>query len=31
MLSVDEIKGKWKEQIGGAKIAWGKLSEDELL
>lgn len=30
-ISVDEIKGKWKEQIGGAKIAWGKLTEDELL
>lgn len=30
-LSVDEIKGKWKQQIGGAKVAWGKLTEDELL
>ena len=29
--SVDEIKGKWKQQIGAAKIAWGKLTEDELL
>ena len=29
--STDELKGKWKQQIGGAKIAWGKLTEDELL
>ena len=29
--SSDEIKGKWKQQVGAAKIAWGKLSEDELL
>ncbi len=31
MPSTDEIKGKWKQQIGAAKIAWGKLTEDELL
>jgi len=31
MLSVDEIKGKWKQQVGSAKVAWGKLTEDELL
>ena len=29
--SVDEMKGTWKQQIGAAKIAWGKLTEDELL
>lgn len=29
--SADELKGKWKQQIGAAKIAWGKLTEDELL
>ena len=29
--SVDEIKGQWKQHIGAAKIAWGKLTEDELL
>ncbi|MCK9384949.1 MAG: CsbD family protein [Nevskia sp.] len=29
--SVDEIKGKWKQHVGDAKIAWGKLTEDELL
>lgn len=27
----DQIKGVWKQQIGAAKIAWGKLTEDELL
>jgi len=31
ILSVDEMKGKWKQQVGSAKIAWGKLTEDELL
>lgn len=29
--SGDELKGKWKQQVGEAKIAWGKLTEDELL
>ena len=29
--SSDEIKGRWKQQIGAAKIAWGNLTEDELL
>jgi uncharacterized protein YjbJ (UPF0337 family) len=29
--SVDELKGQWKQQVGNAKIAWGKLTEDELL
>jgi uncharacterized protein YjbJ (UPF0337 family) len=29
--SVDEIKGKWKQHVGAAKIVWGKLTEDELL
>lgn len=29
--SADEIKGKWKQRVGAAKIAWGKLTEDELL
>jgi len=31
MPSVDELKGKWKQQMGAAKIAWGKLTDDELL
>lgn len=29
--SGNEVKGKWKQQVGAAKIAWGKLTEDELL
>lgn len=29
--STDEIKGQWKQQVGAAKIAWGKLTDDELL
>ena len=29
--SVDELKGKWKQQVGAAKIMWGKLTDDELL
>ena len=29
--STDEIQGKWKQQVGAAKILWGKLTEDELL
>lgn len=28
---VDELKAKWQQQVGNAKIAWGKLTEDELL
>lgn len=31
LSSGNEIKGQWKQQIGAAKIAWGKLTEDELL
>lgn len=31
MPSVDELTGKWKQQVGAAKIAWAKLTEDELL
>jgi uncharacterized protein YjbJ (UPF0337 family) len=31
MQNLDEIKGVWKQQLGAAKIAWGKLTEDELL
>lgn len=29
--SANELKGKWKQQVGAAKLAWGKLTEDELL
>ena len=28
---VDQLKGKWAQQIGAARIAWGKLTDDELL
>lgn len=28
---MDEIKGKWKQHVGAAKVTWGKLTEDELL
>lgn len=31
MPSSDELRGKWKQQVGAAKIVWGKLTEDELL
>ncbi|HQS03942.1 MAG: general stress protein CsbD [Halothiobacillus sp. 24-54-40] len=27
----DQLKGQWKQQVGEAKIAWGKLTEDEFL
>lgn len=29
--SVDELKGRWKRHLGAAKIAWGELTEDEIL
>jgi uncharacterized protein YjbJ (UPF0337 family) len=29
--SSTELKGRWKQRIGAARIAWGKLTEDELL
>ncbi len=29
--TADEMKGKWKQHVGAAKIAWGKLTDDELL
>ncbi|AXS83043.1 MULTISPECIES: CsbD family protein [Marinobacter] len=31
MFSADEMKGKWKQQVGKAKLVWGNLTEDELL
>ena len=31
MPSVDALKGKWKQQVDAAKIAWDKLTADELL
>jgi uncharacterized protein YjbJ (UPF0337 family) len=29
--SVETLKGKWQQYVGAAKIAWGELTEDELL
>jgi uncharacterized protein YjbJ (UPF0337 family) len=29
--SADELKGKWKQQVGAAKSAWGELTDDEIL
>ncbi|WLQ16328.1 CsbD family protein [Hahella aquimaris] len=29
--SIDVIKGKWNQHVGAAKVAWGKLTEDEIL
>lgn len=31
MPSNTEIKGVWKQQMGAAKVTWGKLTDDELL
>lgn len=31
MPSVEQVKGVWKQQVGAAKAAWGKLTDDELL
>lgn len=28
--STDELKGKWKQHVGSAKIAWGKLTNSFL-
>ncbi|PRY96330.1 uncharacterized protein YjbJ (UPF0337 family) [Jezberella montanilacus] len=29
--SGNEIAGIWKQQVGAAKILWGKLTDDEIL
>jgi uncharacterized protein YjbJ (UPF0337 family) len=29
--SVAALKGKWHQYVGAAKVAWGELTEDELL
>jgi len=31
LFNGDELRAKWKQKVGAAKIAWGKLTEDELL
>lgn len=30
MVNSDQIAGKWKQLKGEARIAWGKLTDDEL-
>ena len=29
--SGNEVAGLWKQQVGSAKILWGKLTDDEIL
>ena len=29
--SSDELKARWKQHVGSAKVTWGKLTDDELL
>lgn len=31
LLNADELRGKWKQQVGAVKLAWGKLTDDEIL
>ncbi|MBA3582024.1 MAG: CsbD family protein [Gammaproteobacteria bacterium] len=31
ILNGDQVKAKWKQYAGDAKVAWGKLTDDELL
>lgn len=31
MPSVESLKGKWQQYVGAAKVAWGEITEDELL
>ncbi|WP_245615784.1 CsbD family protein [Andreprevotia chitinilytica] len=31
MPVIDELKAQWTQYLGAAKIAWGKLTENELL
>lgn len=28
---VDQVAAKWEQQVGSAKVLWGKLTDDELL
>jgi len=30
-MNWDQVKGKWKQSMGGAKQKWGKLTDDELM
>jgi uncharacterized protein YjbJ (UPF0337 family) len=29
-MNWEQIEGKWKQSMGGIKVKWGKLSDDEL-
>ena len=29
-MNVDQIKGKWEQVKGEAKVQWGKLTDDDL-
>ena len=29
--SVENLKAQWKQQMGAAKVVWGRLTDDELL
>lgn len=29
-MNWDQVKGKWKQTVGSAKVQWGKLTDDEL-
>ena len=29
-MNRDQVEGKWKQMKGEAKVAWGKLTDDEL-
>jgi len=30
-MRVQKLSGQWKQHLGSAKIAWGKLTQDQLL
>lgn len=29
--TAEELRAKWQQHVGAAKIAWGKLTDDEIL
>ncbi len=30
-LRVQKLSGQWKQHVGAAKVAWGKLTQDQLM
>lgn len=30
-MRVQKLSGQWKQHVGSAKVAWGKLTQDQLL